>query len=95
LVAGDVGLNVIQGAAIAGAEKIIAVDLLENKLKYAKDFGATHTVNTRETNPVEAIRTLTGRSPVDYAFEVIGLAATIRQAYDSLKKRGMAVVCTA
>ena len=89
---GGVGINVIQGSAIAGAGKIIAVDLLSNKLEYAKRFGATHTINSKETNPVEAIRALTGGRGVDYAFEVIGLAATIRQAYDSLSKRGMAIV---
>jgi len=89
---GGVGLNVIQGAAIAGAEKIIAVDLLENKLEYARRFGATHTVNASAGNPVEQVRALTGGRGVDYAFEVIGLPATMRQAYDSLGKRGMAVI---
>lgn len=89
---GGVGLNVIQGAAIAGAEKIIAVDLLENKLDYARQFGATHTVNASKGNPVERVRDLTGGRGVDYAFEVIGLPATMRQAYDCLAKRGMAVV---
>lgn len=88
---GGVGINVIQGAAIAGAEKIIAVDLLPNKLEFARRFGATHTINAKETNPVEAIRALTGGRGVDYAFEVIGLPATIRQAFDSLSKRGMAI----
>lgn len=89
---GGVGINVIQGAAIAGAEKIIAVDLLSNKLEFAKRFGATHTINAKETKPVEAIRALTGGRGVDFSFEVIGLPETIRQAYDSLSKRGMAVV---
>ncbi len=89
---GGVGINVIQGAAIAGAEKIIAVDLLANKLEFARRFGATHTINAKEVDPVEAIRTLTDGRGVDYAFEVIGLPATIRQAYDSLSKRGMAIV---
>jgi Zn-dependent alcohol dehydrogenase len=90
--AGGVGLNVVQGAALAGAEKIIAVDLLENKLDFARRFGATHTVNASGGKPVEQIRSLTGGRGVDYAFEVIGLPATIRQAYDSLAKRGVAVV---
>jgi len=89
---GGVGINVIQGAAIAGAEKIIAVDLLANKLEFARRFGATHTINAKEVDPVEAIRILTDGRGVDYAFEVIGLPATIRQAYDSLSKRGMAIV---
>jgi len=89
---GGVGINVVQGAAIAGAEKIIAVDVLPNKLEYAKQFGATHAINASQGNPVEKVRALTGDRGVDYAFEVIGLPATIRQAYDSLGKRGMAVV---
>lgn len=89
---GGVGLNVVQGAALAGAEKIIAVDLIEGKLTYARQFGATHTVNASGSNPVEQIRALTAGRGVDYAFEVVGLPATMRQAYDSLAKRGMAVV---
>ncbi|RJQ65624.1 MAG: Zn-dependent alcohol dehydrogenase [Desulfobacteraceae bacterium] len=88
--AGGIGLNVIQGAAIAGAEKIIAVDLLPNKLEFAKQFGATHTVNASEDNPVERIKELTGGG-ADYAFEAVGYPQILRQAYDSLRKRGMAV----
>jgi Zn-dependent alcohol dehydrogenase len=90
--AGGVGLNVVQGAALAGAEKIIAVDLLDNKLAFARQFGATHTVNASAGNPVEQVRALTGGKGVDYAFEVIGLPATMRQAFDCLAKRGVAVV---
>jgi Zn-dependent alcohol dehydrogenase len=90
--AGGVGLNVVQGAALAGAEKIIAVDLLDNKLAFARQFGATHTVNASAGNPVAEVRSLTGGRGVDYAFEVIGLPATMRQAFDCLAKRGMAVV---
>ncbi|MBI4242436.1 MAG: Zn-dependent alcohol dehydrogenase [Candidatus Rokubacteria bacterium] len=89
---GGVGLNVVQGAAIAGAEKIVAVDLLDSKLEYARQFGATHTVNASKGNPVEQVRGLTGGRGVDYAFEVIGHPATMRQAYDCLAKRGMAVI---
>jgi NDMA-dependent alcohol dehydrogenase len=89
---GGVGLNVIQGAGLAGARTIIAVDLLESKLEYARRFGATHTINASAGDPVEQVRALTGGRGVDYAFEVIGLTATMRQAYDSLAKRGMAVI---
>lgn len=89
---GGVGLNAVQGAHIAGAEKIIAVDLLDRKLEFAKTFGATHTVNASRGNPVTEVRALTGGRGVDYAFEVIGLPQTMRQAYDCLAKRGMAVV---
>ena len=89
---GGVGLNVVQGAALAGAEKIIAVDLLDNKLEFARKFGATHAVNASRGEPAEQIRALTGGKGADYAFEVVGLPKTVRQAYDSLAKRGMAIV---
>ena len=89
---GGVGLNVIQGAAIAGAEKIIAVDLLDTKLDYARRFGATHTVNASTGDPVKQVRDLAGGKGVDFAFEVVGLSKTMRQAYDSLRKRGKAII---
>jgi NDMA-dependent alcohol dehydrogenase len=89
--AGGVGLNVVQGAAIAGAERVIAVDLLDHKLDLARRFGATHTVNASTDEPAEQVRALTGGRGVDYAFEVVGTARTVRQAYDSLAKRGMAI----
>jgi NDMA-dependent alcohol dehydrogenase len=88
---GGVGLNAVQGAAIAGAEKIIAVDLVPRKLALARQFGATHTVDASAGNPVEQVRALTGGRGVDHAIEVIGLPATIRQAFDCLAKRGIAV----
>ncbi len=89
---GGVGLNVIQGAAIAGAEKIIAVDLLESKLAFARAFGATHTVNASTGDPVKQVRDLAGGKGVDFAFEVVGLSTTMRQAYNSLRKRGKAII---
>lgn len=90
--AGGIGLNAIQCAALAGAEKIIAVDLKDNKLAYARQFGATHTVNASAGDPVEQVKALTGGRGVDYAFEAVGLPQTIRQAYDALAKCGIAVV---
>ena len=89
---GGVGINVVQGAVLAGAEKIIAIDLLESRLEHAKKFGATHLVNASAGDPVEQIRELTGGKGVDYAFEVVGLPVTMQQAYDSLAKRGVAMV---
>ena len=89
---GGVGINVVQGAILAGAEKIIAVDLLESRLEHAKRFGATHAVNASTGDPVEQVRNLTGGKGVDYAFEVVGLPITMRQAYDSLAKRGVATI---
>jgi S-(hydroxymethyl)glutathione dehydrogenase/alcohol dehydrogenase len=87
-----VGLNVIQGAALVGAEKIIAVDLLDNKLELAREMGATHGVNASQTDPVARIRELTGGQGVDYAFEVIGLPEAISRAVEVLRKRGIAVI---
>jgi len=90
--AGGVGLNVIQTAALSGAGMVIAVDLLDNKLEFARQFGATHLVNASHGNPVEQIRALTGSRGVDFAFEVIGLPVTMRQAFDVLARRGVAVI---
>ena len=90
--AGGVGLNVIQTAALAGASMIVVVDLKDNKLEYAKQFGATHVVNGSKGDAVEQVRALTGGRGVDYAFEVVGLPVTMRQAFDVLARRGVAVV---
>jgi S-(hydroxymethyl)glutathione dehydrogenase/alcohol dehydrogenase len=90
--AGGVGLNVIQGALIAGAEKIIAVDLLDSKLKLAREFGATHTVNGSKGDAEGEIRGLTAGRGVDYAFEVIGAPKVMVQAFGSLARGGKAVI---
>lgn len=89
---GGVGLNVIQGAALCGASRIIAVDLSESKLKLATQFGATDVINGKETDAPSAIRDLTDGLGVDYAFEVIGAPAVIAQAYMALKRGGKVVV---
>ncbi len=89
--AGGIGLNIIQGAAIAGAAKIIAVDLNPKKLDYAKTFGATHLVNASTKNAVEEVKALTNGRGVDYSFEAVGSPETIRQAFDCLAKRGICV----
>ncbi|MBM3959077.1 MAG: Zn-dependent alcohol dehydrogenase [SAR202 cluster bacterium] len=86
---GGVGLNVIQGAVIAGASRIIAVDIAASKFKFAKMFGATDTVLASETDPVKAIVDMTDGG-VDYAFEVIGKPATVRQAFESVCAGGTA-----
>ncbi|MEX2245708.1 MAG: Zn-dependent alcohol dehydrogenase [Dehalococcoidia bacterium] len=88
---GGVGLNVIQGCALAGAAKIIAVDVRENKLAMARRFGATHTIDASQEDPVKAVRDLTGGG-ADYAFEVIGLPAAITQAFDMVRRGGEAIV---
>lgn len=87
---GGVGLNVVQGAKLAGASRIIAVDLNPAKLELAKLFGATDCVPGGETAVAE-VREMTSGG-VDYAFEVIGLPSTMRQAFLMLRKRGAAVL---
>ena len=90
--AGGVGLNVIQGAVLAGASTIIAVDLLDMKLQLAREFGATHTVNASSDDPEAAVRDLTGGRGVDYAFEVIGSPKVIVQAFACLALGGKCCV---
>jgi S-(hydroxymethyl)mycothiol dehydrogenase len=77
---GGVGDSVIQGARLAGATTIIAVDIDPRKLEMAKAFGATHTVNASEVDPVEKIKELTGGYGVNYSFEAVGQASTLEQA---------------
>jgi S-(hydroxymethyl)glutathione dehydrogenase/alcohol dehydrogenase len=90
--AGGVGLNTIQGCAIAGAARIIAVDMSDKKLEFARQFGATDTINpATDGDAVGKIMALTGGG-ADYAFECIGLGATIAQAYNCVHKGGTAVV---
>jgi Zn-dependent alcohol dehydrogenase len=89
---GGVGLNSVQGAALAGARLVIAVDRLDNKLAAARSFGATHTVNAARTDAVAAIMQLTGDLGVDYAFVTVGSAAAVSQAFEMIRPGGMVVV---
>ncbi len=89
---GGVGLNVIQGARIAGAASIIAVDVSGPKLALARRFGATETVDATSGDPVAAVRDLTGQRGADVAFEVIGLGATIDQTVQMARRGGQAVL---
>ncbi|MFD8339313.1 Zn-dependent alcohol dehydrogenase [Streptomyces solisilvae] len=88
---GGVGLNVIQGAAIAGASRVIAVDLLASKLELAGRFGATETVDASQVDAVEAVREITDGG-VEFAFEAIGLRTTAEQAFEMLTRGGTATV---
>ncbi len=90
--AGGIGLSAIQGARIAGANRIVAVDLSTAKLETAQRMGATHVVDASATDDVVgAVRDLTGGG-VDYAFEAIGRSTTVRQAFDMLVPGGVATV---
>jgi S-(hydroxymethyl)glutathione dehydrogenase/alcohol dehydrogenase len=89
---GGVGLNVIQGAALAGARQVIAIDLLPKKLDFAKIFGATHFVNPSQDDPFKAVMDLTGGRGADYAFEVISTAKTIELAFKMTARRGTCTI---
>jgi len=89
--AGGVGLAVIQGARIAGANMIIAVDVFDGKLATAQELGATHTVNASAGDPAKAIREMTGGG-VEYSFEAIGLKKAAEQAFDCLRPGGTATI---
>jgi len=88
---GGVGMQAIAAARLAGAAQIIAVDLRAEKLDHAVRRGATHTVRADGDDPAAQIRSLSGGG-VDHAFEVVGVPATIRLAWDALRPGGTAVV---
>ncbi len=94
---GGVGLSVIQGARIQNARQIIAVDVNPTKLRWAKDFGATHTVDASKADPVAAVRALVTddwpgyEGGVDFAFEATGLMPCIEQAVRMVNYNGTAV----
>ena len=89
---GGVGDAAIEGSRLAGAHTIIAVDIDPRKLEWAREFGATHTVNSAEEDPVEAIRALTGGNGVDVAIEAVGLPVTYEQAFYSRDLAGTVVL---
>ncbi len=89
--AGGVGTNVVQGARLMNAAKVIAVDLNQEKLDFVKRFGATDLVNASEVDPVAAVKELSGGG-VDFAFEVFGSGQTVAQCVEVLRPNGVAVV---
>ncbi|HVN84382.1 MAG TPA: Zn-dependent alcohol dehydrogenase [Candidatus Binatia bacterium] len=90
---GGIGLNIIQGCRLAGASKIIAIDIVDSKLEMAQRFGATHTINSKATdNLVDAVRSLNGGTGVEYAFEAIGVPAAATQAFSIIRAGGTCVV---
>ncbi|NOX29152.1 MAG: Zn-dependent alcohol dehydrogenase [Actinobacteria bacterium] len=88
---GGVGLNAIQGARIAGAGRIIAIDVVKTKLDLAKNFGATDSIDASADDPVAELLELTSGG-VDHAFDAIGLATTPAQAFAMLRAGGTATV---
>ena len=89
---GGVGNGAIEGARLAGASVIIAVDIDDRKLEWARQFGATHTVNSREADAVEAIKGITGGNGVDVAVDAIGLPETYKQAFEARDLAGTVVL---
>ncbi|MFI1505396.1 S-(hydroxymethyl)mycothiol dehydrogenase [Streptomyces sp. NPDC020597] len=89
---GGVGDAAIAGSRLAGAAKIIAVDIDDRKLAKAREMGATHTVNSKETDPVEAIRELTGGFGADVVIEAVGRPETYRQAFYARDLAGTVVL---
>ena len=89
---GGVGDAAIAGSRLAGAHTIIAVDIDDRKLDIARNFGATHTVNSTNEDPIEAIRGLTRGNGVDVAIEAVGLPATYEQAFYSRDLAGTVVL---
>ena len=88
---GGIGLSIIQGARLAGAEQIIAVDISDNKLEMATKFGATHVINGGNEDAVGKIFKLT-RGGADYAFEAVGIPALMEQTYNCVRRMGTAII---
>ncbi len=90
---GGVGLNAVQAAAISGAAKVVAVDVFAHKLEWAREFGATHTIDAGGDEDVVArVREICGHSGADYAIEAVGNPHTMEQAFSSVHRGGMAVI---
>lgn len=89
---GGVGINSIQGAVYANASTIIALDLLDDKLTLAEQFGATDTVNSSDHDCIEQVIERTGGRGVDYVFVTVGAKAAIEQSLGMLAKAGVAVI---
>jgi S-(hydroxymethyl)glutathione dehydrogenase/alcohol dehydrogenase len=88
---GGVGLSCINGAALAGASQIIAIDMVDSKLEMAKTFGATHVINGSSGDAVQQVQELT-KGGVHYSFEAIGLKQTAEDAFYMLRPGGTATV---
>jgi S-(hydroxymethyl)glutathione dehydrogenase/alcohol dehydrogenase len=88
---GGIGLNAIQGGPLTNAHPVIAVDVNDAKLEYAREFGATHLVNASKEDPVEAIRKLTGGGAA-YTFVAVGDTRAVEQAFAATERGGTCVV---
>jgi S-(hydroxymethyl)glutathione dehydrogenase / alcohol dehydrogenase len=89
---GGVGINAIQGASYSGAYPVIAVDVLDSKLQTARNFGATHSVNAKSEDAIEAVKKLTGGKGAEYVFVTVGNVGAIRQGFSMSGTRGTTVI---
>jgi len=89
---GGIGLNAIQGGPISSAHPVIAVDVNDAKLEYAREFGATHLVNASTEDPVAAIQRLTGGAGVSYSFVAVGDTRAAEQAFQATEPGGTCIV---
>ncbi len=89
---GGIGLNAIQMASIMGASKVIAVDVLPQKLEWSREFGSTHLVDASKEDPVARIQEICGEGGADYAIEAVGSQKTMEQAFEAIHRGGMAVM---
>jgi S-(hydroxymethyl)mycothiol dehydrogenase len=89
---GGVGNGAVAGAMLAGAGTIVAVDVDDRKLEWAKEFGATHTVNSTKADPVEAIREFTGGFGADVVIDAVGRPETYEQAFYARDLAGTVVL---
>ena len=89
---GGVGINSVQGAALNGARTITALDLSDDKLKAAKTFGATHTINPQRNDAVETVREITGGRGADYVFVTVGAKSAFEQAFGYIGRAGTVVI---
>ena len=88
---GGIGLSAVNGAAIVGADRVIAIDTVSSKLDVAKLMGATDVINASNVDPVEAIKEMTGGG-VEYSFEAVGLKTTAEQCFQALRAGGTATI---
>ena len=89
---GGVGLNVVQGAAMVSADPIIAIDIYDHKLALAREFGATHTINSAQTDVRDEVRKIVGAAGVDVFVENTGLVRLIEQAYELTASTGKTIL---
>jgi len=89
---GGVGLNAVQGAVFSGANPIIAVDMLNNKLQAARAFGATHTIDASHEDAAAVVRGLTSGRGADYVFVTVGSIAAITQGFSMSGSRGTTII---